>query len=104
MSQKLSFDINPSPNIEGNSKNIFFDNYKQLSEEFLKCGSLCHEVLIESKNEKHCYQSSSPDEVAICQRLKEIGVEFKGLNLGTSKVSHFGNVSEYEVKMVRKKN
>lgn len=104
ISEKVNIDLRTigSPTAEDDS--VFYDKYNQLVEEFLKCGCLCHEVLVENKNGKSMYQSSSPDEVAICQKLKEIGVEFLGLNLGESKVNFFGEERNYEVKMVRKKN
>lgn len=79
---------------------VVFEDYRELAIEFLKCGSLCHEVLVESKEGKKMYQSSSPDEVAICQRLKEIGIEFKGMNQGISEVNFFGERKSFELKMV----
>ena len=83
------------------AEDIIFTSYTELVKEFLLCGSLCHEVLVESEDGNKKYQSSSPDEVAICQRLKEIGVEFLGTNMSVSSVKFFTERMKYDVKMVR---
>lgn len=46
---------------------IVFVKYRDLTEEFLKCASICHECLVETDDSgKRYFQSSSPDEIAIC--------------------------------------
>lgn len=82
-------------------ENIVFLKYQDLIEEYLKCASICHECLVETDdNGKRYFQSSSPDEVAICQRLKEIGVEFQGVRKEKGYVKFFGEKRIFDVEMV----
>lgn len=80
---------------------IVFLKYRDLAEEFLKCASVCHECLVETDDQgKRYFQSSSPDEIAICQRLKEIGVEFQGIRKNKSYVKFFSEKRTFQMKMV----
>jgi magnesium-transporting ATPase (P-type) len=86
-------------------KDIVYSTYYELVNEFLECAALAHEVLVENDEEepgKKKYQSSSPDEVAICERLRDVDIEFQGLNLGTAQVKFHKKVQKFEQKMVRK--
>lgn len=95
-------------NEENNLEPSFFHTYQDLISEFLTCASLCHECIIEKKTEKNSkisvstYQGSSPDEVAICTSMKQIGSEFLGNQLGTSTLNFFGLEKKFQVKMVKK--
>jgi magnesium-transporting ATPase (P-type) len=77
-------------------------SYKELSKEFLICASLCHECLIERNQEGKFvkYEGSSPDEIAICKGLRDIGVEFKGTVFKVSTVQYFDQLLKFERKMV----
>lgn len=79
-----------------------FKTYNQLCREFILCAALCHEILVETDEEtgKKNYQGSSPDEIAICNGMKEIGCEFQGNSLGISKVDYLGKEIDVKVKMV----
>jgi len=62
---------------------------------FLRCACLAHECIIDKDQEgKESYQSPSPDEIAICTKLKEIGAEFKGLADGIARFNFFGKESK----------
>lgn len=42
--------------------------------------SLCHTVILESKNEENIYNASSPDELALINFAKMVGYEFFGVD------------------------
>jgi magnesium-transporting ATPase (P-type) len=96
--QGLSVDGNADLN---DKEIIVFERYKELIEEYLKCASVCHECLVETNREgKRYFQSSSPDEVAICQRLKEIGVDFQRESKGIRYVKFFGRDLHFNMEMI----
>lgn len=81
------------------------DSYGDLAREFMTCASLCHELLVETKKENDgsvskSYQGSSPDEIAICNGAKKIGVEFMGNSLKISKIDFLGEIQDWEVMIV----
>lgn len=80
----------------------YFTDYNSLVKEFLLCGALCHECLIEKdefNSEIKKFQGSSPDEIAICSGLKKVGSEFIGNKLGVSSVNFFDKVKKFQIKM-----
>lgn len=94
-----------------------FTTHQELISEFIMCASLCHECIVEEpaparkniikEGEESdvigsIYQSSSPDEVAICNSMKQIGSEYLGSKFGISRLNFFGNEKNFKVKMVRK--
>lgn len=82
-------------------ENIVATKYKQLTEEYLKCAAICHECLVNTDEDgNRSFQSSSPDEIAICQRLKEIGVEFQGIRKEKGYVKLFKEDRIFEMLMV----
>lgn len=94
-----------------------YTNYQELVSEFIICASLCHECIVDNpaagrtdtlkdaeKPEKSQlnYQGTSPDEVAICRSMKEIGSEYLGSKFGISRLNFFGDEKKFQIKMVRK--
>lgn len=80
-----------------------FKSYNQLCREFVLCAAFCHEILVETDDDtgEKRYQGSSPDEIAICNGMREIGCEFEGNSLGISKADFMGETVDVKVKMVR---
>lgn len=54
--------------------NIF--TQKDIIEYFLKCMALCHECLIEEKDDETVYIGQSPDEITLVDAAKKIGVKY----------------------------
>jgi magnesium-transporting ATPase (P-type) len=44
--------------------------------EFMRFAALCHTVIIEEKGEEKMLSASSPDELALVDGMKHLGVEF----------------------------
>jgi magnesium-transporting ATPase (P-type) len=59
---------------------IIYKTYKQLVEQFLTCASLCHENVVDKDASGLHYLGPSPDDIAICKGLDQIGVSFLGKN------------------------
>jgi len=66
--------------------------------EFMTCAALAHECIIDSNSKEQNgelkYQSPSPDEIAICTRLHQTGISFKGIS--RNKVTYSISGVEYE--------
>lgn len=80
---------------------ILKDLYAQLLRRFMLCVTCAHECIIDKAEDgSQTYQSSSPDEMAILTKMKEIGTEFMGVRNGVLKFDFFGTISHYRLELV----
>ena len=80
----------------------YFNDYPSLIKEFLICGALCHECVIEKDDNDpkiSKFQGSSPDEIAICAGLQKIGCDFIGNTFGVSLVDYFDTQMKFQIMM-----
>ena len=71
------------------SSTLAFRTYKELIEEQLKAMALCHDAFVDSGSKSYkFYHSTSPDEIAILNGIRDIGVEFMG-DEGDSRIVKF---------------
>lgn len=59
---------------------IVYRTYKELVELFMTCASLCHENVVDKDLSGLQYLGPSPDDIAICKGLSQIGVSYLGKN------------------------
>ena len=59
---------------------IVYKTYKELVEQFMTCASLCHENVVDKDPTGLHYLGPSPDDIAICKGLSQIGVSYMGKN------------------------
>ena len=100
----LGSDISDYENESIKSSTVTFRTYKELIEEQLKAMALCHDAFVDSSSKSYkFYHSTSPDEIAILNGIRDIGVEFMGDEQGDiRKVEFFKKSIQFHQKIVKK--
>ena len=80
---------------------IVYKTYKELVEQFMTCASLCHENVVDKDISGLHYLGPSPDDIAICKGLDQIGISYLGKNSDDQITVKFkGQEKTFHLKMV----